>query len=162
MKLINKHMTPTSSLAFDNTIDVEFQQFLSRSQGSSSMDVCAFWEANAYSLPKLAKLVQVIHGICPTSVLPERAFSIAGIVINKQTSSLHHVTAHRKIFVHDHHDLFWIIILKFSCWVIWFIWFFSCFSCSLLLKIKEYFFRFHLSVLYKFNLSVLEEKFSDV
>lgn len=105
MKLINKYILPDTSSPQVHDIDIEFHQYLSMASSWTSTDITQFWRSNSKTLPKLCKLAQIVLAISPTSVVCERAFSVAGIVVNKQTSSLHHVTVHRKLFIHDNHYL---------------------------------------------------------
>lgn len=105
MKLINRHILLDTSSQHIHDLDIEFHQYLSMASSWASTDVQQFWRSNSKTLPKLSKLAQIVLAISPTSVVCERAFSVAGIVVNKQTSSLHHVTVHRKLFIHDNHSL---------------------------------------------------------
>lgn len=98
-------MPPTNPILQDNSLDIEFQQYLAIASLWASADVTKFWKANNEKLPKLSKIAWIVLSISPTSAICERAFSVAGIVVNKQTSSLHHLTVHRKLFIHDNHNL---------------------------------------------------------
>lgn len=104
MKLINKHISPATAVEVLD-LDVEFYQYLNLAPSWSHNDVSVFWKAHRKSLPKLFKIARIVLAVSATSVICERAFSIAGIVVNKQTSSLHHVTVHRKLFVHHNYPL---------------------------------------------------------
>lgn len=105
MKLINKHISPDTSAVQVHDLDVEFHQYLTLTPSWAGSDVSHFWRSHREALPKMFKIAQIVLAISATSVICERAFSVAGIVVNKQTSSLHHVTVHRKLFVHDNHAL---------------------------------------------------------
>lgn len=104
MKLLQKHIAPQPrSQSLD--LEIEYNQYLAHASEYDVTDVQKFWRDHSIEWPKLSKLAALLLSLSPTSVKCEKAFSTAGILINKRTASLHHSTVQQKLLVHDNYKL---------------------------------------------------------
>ena len=97
LKLIQKHMLPSVTNTSRSDLNMEFDQYLSKSYRWNE-DVQTFWNINSNIFPLLSKLAQALLSVSPTS-------AISGIVVSKQTSSIDPERVRRKIFVHDNYKV---------------------------------------------------------